>query len=395
MVHPTFTPELTADQLAARATELVPLLRKNAREAEEIRRVPDENVEALVDSGILRMFRPARYGGMECDIRTKVAVFSELARGCASTAWAATMWVDINWLASLFSAEAQDDVFAQNDVRMTATLNPGGTATRTGGGYRVTGTWRFNSGSSHAHWCAQGALIQNDGAAPEPALFLIPYSDLEVQDDWDVMGLRGSASNTVTGTDVFVPAHRVLPLAPLLHGEHIQDVNTSPVYRVHPAHFINTSILPTPVGLAKSARELYMDRLPGSSITYTFYGNKAEAPITHMQVAEATLKTRAAELMAYQVADEIDQQSADGTPFSLEDRARIRGTTGFVTRLCHEAVEVMRFGSGASSIKLDVPIQRVARDMQALSVHAMASPNSTQELYGRVMCGQEPNSYWI
>ncbi len=37
----------------------------------------------------------------------------------------------------------------------------------------------------------------------------------------------------------------------------------------------------------------------------------------------------------------------------------------------------------------------VARDMQALSVHAMASPNSTQELYGRVLCGQEPNSYWI
>ena len=116
MVHPTFTPELTADQLAARATELVPLLRKNAREAEEIRRVPDENVEALVDSGILRMFRPARYGGMECDIRTKVAVFSELARGCASTAWAATMWVDINWLASLFSAEAQDDVFARAEL---------------------------------------------------------------------------------------------------------------------------------------------------------------------------------------------------------------------------------------------------------------------------------------
>jgi hypothetical protein len=56
----------------------------------------------------------------------------------------------------------------------------------------------------------------------------------------------------VTGTDVFVPTHRVLPLVPMLHGEHIQDVNTAPVYRVRPAHFINTSILPTPIGLAKS-----------------------------------------------------------------------------------------------------------------------------------------------
>jgi hypothetical protein len=194
--------------------------------------------------------------------------------------------------------EAQDEVFAQDDVRMTATLNPGGTAVRTNGGCRVTGVWRFDSGSSHAHWCAQPALMQND---------------------------------------------------------------------------INTSSLPTPIGPAKST----LERLPGSSITYTFYSTKAEAPITHMQVAEAALKTQAAKLMAYPVADAIDQHAVDRVQFSLEDQARIQGTTGFVTRLCHEAVEVMRFGSEASSIRLDVPIQRVTRDMPALNVHAMAGPTST------------------
>jgi hypothetical protein len=48
--------------------------------------------------------------------------------------------------------------------------------------------------------------------------------------------------------------------------------------------------------------------------------------------------------------------------------------------------------SGVSVIQSRVPIQRLQRDIQALANHAIMHPQTTTELYGRVLCGLEPNS---
>lgn len=386
--------QLTTEDLVSRAAAIVPTLRANGRRTDEDRKVADENIALLKDSGILRMFRPERYGGIETDIRAKTAVMAEIARGCASTAWVSTIYVDLNWLTGLFPDAAQDDVFADPDVLITATLRPGGEATEVEGGYAVTGRWHFNSGCLHADWCAQPAMRQGpDG--PEPALFLMRYSELVIEDDWHTYGLRGSSSNTVRAEGVVVPAHRVLPLGPALHGHHRSELNTGPTYRVLPPHFINTSMAPTALGVARGAHELFMERVHNRGITYTGYGRQSDAAITHFQVAESALKIDAAEALVYRVADTIDRHAVSGEPFTTEQRARVRGTTGFAIQLCTEAVEILRNGSGATSIMLDVPIQRFARDMQALNVHAMGHPNSGLELYGRVLCGLDPNSMWF
>lgn len=389
-------PPLTAEELRERAGALVPLLRRNARRTEDDRRIPDENIAALEESGILGMFRPARYGGSELDSRAKVDVLSELARGCASTAWAVTIWIDQNYLVGLFPEQAQDEVFADPDARVTATINiVDARAIPEDGGFRVTGTFPFNSGSLHAQWAAHAALIVDGNREPEPALFLMPYSELTIADDWDTYGLRGSESNTVRAQDVFVPAHRVLRIAPILAGEAPTGIHDSPLYRISPIHFWNTSIFPTALGLAEAAYEMYMDRLPGSKITYTFYGAKNEAPVTHLQVGEVAMKMRAARLLGQDVTDLVDAHAASGEPFTMEERARLRCAVGYATRLCHEAVEILRSSSGANAVRLEVPIQRVARDMQVISSHAMGNANATLELYGRVLCGLEPNSAFL
>jgi 3-hydroxy-9,10-secoandrosta-1,3,5(10)-triene-9,17-dione monooxygenase len=387
------------EEMVSRASGLIPLLRKNARLAETERRVPDENVAAMIDAGILRMFRPRCHGGLDfpVSIRTKTAVLAELAQGCASTAWAATIWVDINWLASFFPAAAQEEVYADPDVLMTATLNPGGTATSVTDGYVLNGTWRFNSGSSHAQWCAQPAIATQPDGSQEPLLFMLPYDQLRNHDDWDVTGLRGTASNTVSAENLFVPAHRTLSLIALMTGQATSS-DDGAAHKVHPTHFINSSIAPTAIGLAKSAVEHFMDRLPGRGITYTTYPSQIEAPVTHLQVGDAALKLSAAELLVYKLADLVDERSNLGgglDDFSLEERGEIRGATGYTVRLCAEATEGLRKASGATSIMHEVPIQRVARDMQALEVHGLASPNTVLELYGRILCGLEPNSNWV
>jgi hypothetical protein len=64
----------------------------------------------------------------------------------------------------------------------------------------------------------------------------------------------------------------------------------------------------------------------------------------------------------------------------------------YATGLAREAVDRLFSASGATSIQPQVPIQRFQRDIQALSNHAIMSPSTTTELYGRHLCGLEPNT---
>jgi len=73
-------------------------------------------------------------------------------------------------------------------------------------------------------------------------------------------------------------------------------------------------------------------------------------------------------------------------------RARIRGDVAWTFRLSRELVETVQWGSGASAIHLHDPMQRIVRDIQALSVHASLLFTTNAELHGRVLCGLPPGT---
>jgi len=58
-------------------------------------------------------------------------------------------------------------------------------------------------------------------------------------------------------------------------------------------------------------------------------------------------------------------------------------------------VDIFNNASGGSSIYNDVPIQRIHRDITAVNLHALMHPDTNTELYGRVLCGLEPNTLYI
>ncbi|ETK37186.1 acyl-CoA dehydrogenase family protein [Microbispora sp. ATCC PTA-5024] len=384
------------EELVRRASELVPLLQRNAAWGEENRRLADETVEALTDAGILKMRVPTRYGGYESDMRTVVEVVSELARGDGSASWTAAVWAISAWMVGLFPDEVQDEIFADPDVRVSGILSPSALAVPTDGGVVVNGAWKFNSGSQQSQWNTNAAVRPTPDGGFEPVMIAVPLSDLTVVDDWHTAGLRGTGSVTTVAKDVFVPEARVLPMVPVLMGQHRSVANAdSPIYR---APFMPTAcatVSAPALGLAKAAKEAFFERLPGRKITYTNYENQSEAPITHLQVAEATIKIDEAQFHAYRAADLVDTKGPTGEPWTLEERARIRLDLGAVCQRAKEAVDILNTASGGSSIYTSVPIQRIERDIQTINLHAILHPNTNLELYGRVVCGLEPNTVYI
>jgi hypothetical protein len=68
---------------------------------------------------------------------------------------------------------------------------------------------------------------------------------------------------------------------------------------------------------------------------------------------------------------------------------------GAAVRLAKETVDILNLASGGSSIFSDIAIQRIARDIQAVNLHALMHPNTNAELYGRILCGLEPNTLYV
>ena len=125
---------------------------------------------------------------------------------------------------------------------------------------------------------------------------LVRSRELTIVDDWYASGMAGTGSNTVVAENVFVPAHRALPLPDMVRGElpgAAQRGNPYFNYPLAPVLVVNAG--GTPLGIARGALETFIERLPGRGITYTNYTNKAEAPITHLQVGEAALKIDSAD----------------------------------------------------------------------------------------------------
>ncbi|WP_019811732.1 acyl-CoA dehydrogenase family protein [Saccharomonospora halophila] len=387
----------SSDDLVRAAASAGPVLREHAAWAEKNRRLHDDTIAALSEAGVFRLRTPARYGGYEAPAATLVDVATELARGDAAAAWTASVYWIPTWMAGLFPTQAQDEVFTGPDSRICGTLSPGGTAVPTDGGIVVNGRWGFISGYWHAEWQEIIAVqVDPDGEAePMPVMALVPTAQLRVVDDWHTSGLRGTGSVSTVADELFVPAHRVVPLGAVLEGA---DPSADAGAAMHSAPLLpvaSASSVGTAIGLARGAVEAFLQRMPDRKITYTGYESQAEAPLTHLQVSEATMKADEAAFHAHRLASDVDTKVAAGDPWKVAERVRARADMGAAVRLAKEVADLVGSASGGSSIYEGVPIQRIVRDIHAINLHALMHPNTNAELHGRILCGLEPDTLYV
>ena len=388
-------PSVTAEEIAlredlvARAAKLVPLLAENAAQSETDRRVVEENITALDEAGLLSIMRPKRFGGLETDFRTKLEVSRELARGCGSTAWVTSLMNVCAWFVGLWPEQAQIDVWGDDPSnRVAGVLAPTSTATPVDGGFRVSGRWSYASGSAHAQWALVGVpLVDANGGFVDQGVVLIPMDEVTIEDTWFVAGMCGTASNTIVAEDVFVPMHRYLSVVEAIQGRSATPFTDEALYR---SAFIPVAalILVGPqLGLAQAALDLVIEKAPKRSVSYTFYETQVAAPSFQLAVAKAASLVDSAHLHAYRAAAEIDEAARLGIYPDYDARAKSRMDTGVTVAFAREAIRTLVSAHGASSFADSSPLQRIWRDSEVASRHAVVSPEISAEVYGKALLG--------
>ncbi|MBD3007596.1 MULTISPECIES: acyl-CoA dehydrogenase family protein [unclassified Streptomyces] len=381
----------THDALVARAVALQPLLREHAMATETDRRVPDEVIDALAEAGLLKLSVPKRYGGHQTSLRTMLDVSAALAEGDGSTSWVVTLVNVCNWLTSLFPSKAQDDVFGANpDARVTGVLTPTSTSVKVDGGWRVSGRWYYNSGSSHSDWAALGVpLTDEEGEIVDQALLLAPREDLSLEDTWFVAGMKGTASNCLVAEDIFVPEHRVMSIPAATEGDYPTEHKDEVLSRSALVPVLALVLAGPQLGLGRAALKYVTEKAARKPISYTFYETQAESVAVQMQIAEAALRIDTAILHAQRAAAQIDQAAQDGTYLSFTERARVRADTGWVIQNVLEAINTLVSVHGAASFAEVNPLQRIWRDANTAGRHAVAAPTVAMEVYGKALLGVE------
>jgi 3-hydroxy-9,10-secoandrosta-1,3,5(10)-triene-9,17-dione monooxygenase len=385
--------------LMAKTTALVPLLRAKAAETERERRIPDEILAALDAAQLFRLRAPKRFGGFEGDLRTYMDVVTELGRGCGSTSWIGFISIATAWIAALFSDEAQRDVFEGNpDARFMGVLAMTIPARPVAGGYIVSGKWPYASNCLHADWAILAVPLPagSDGAIAA-GIVLMPMSDLKIEDTWHVVGMRGTGSNTVIAHEVFVPAHRALPVEILAKGQSPRTNTEEFVYR---ESFMPTAIIAVaaPVlGLAQAALDFTLERIgSGKPIAYSFYDDLRKAPSIQLQLAEAATLIETAVLHVRRWCDDISDAARAGVELPFAKRAQMRMDVGYAMRCCRDAVDLLLSVQGASAFAETNPLQRAWRDLEMASRHGLVTGEIPQEIYGRTLVGNlEPLSPFV
>jgi alkylation response protein AidB-like acyl-CoA dehydrogenase len=187
----------------------------------------EEGYEAIRASGYGRIAVPTELGGAGFDLDTVCRAQAILARYCANTALAIAMHqhnvLALAWRWRLGDSAVERTLrrVAYGELIISSSgaanpANPGVMATPVDGGLLVTGRKRFVSGVPGADVVATMAAI-DDGEQRWTTTVLIPTSEpgTEIIPDWDSMGMRGSGSNPVSFTEVFVPEANILDLEPI------------------------------------------------------------------------------------------------------------------------------------------------------------------------------------
>jgi alkylation response protein AidB-like acyl-CoA dehydrogenase len=386
----TATPD--AAELVARVKELHPLLSKNATIGEQDRRVAEESIQALAGAGLFRLTIPRRYGGYQTTLRTMLDVTAAVGEADGGTAWIVTLINVCNWMASLFSAQAQDEVFGANpDARVSGVLAPTSESQKTDGGWRVSGKWYYNSGSWHSDWSVLGIPITNEaGEVVDQGLALIPRSQLRMEDMWFVAGMKSTGSNAVIAEDVFVPEHRILLVPNAIRGEYPSEHTASEaLYRSAFVPVVALVLVGPQLGMGRAALQYVTSKAAKKPISYTYYEAQRDSVAFQLQIAEAARLIDTAQLHAYRAASDIDEAAARGDYPDFLTRARVRSDTGHVAESITRAIEVLLSAHGAGSFADVNPLQRIWRDSATAARHAVVSPMVAYEVYGKALLGVE------
>lgn len=181
----------------------------------------DKNFRLLKERDVYKALIPIELGGGGVSYAELCYFLRDLAQFCPSTSLALSMHMHLVAVL-VFKHMSGDEVatktlkaIAEKDLILLSTgggdwVSSNGTAKKVDGGFIVNCRKSFCSGSPIANVAVMSCAYQ-DGTQEQVLHFSVPMTaaGVEIIDDWNAMGMRGTGSNSINFKDVFVPEEKI------------------------------------------------------------------------------------------------------------------------------------------------------------------------------------------
>jgi alkylation response protein AidB-like acyl-CoA dehydrogenase len=363
------------DEHIDRARALVPLIAAEAEASERERRVTETLMDALHGAKMFRLLLPRPLDGAEIDPVTFVRVIEEVAKADGSTAWCLCQAAGCTMAAAYLPPDRAREIFGHPRSVLAWGPGPNARAIAVDGGYRVTGTWSFASGSPHATWLGGYCpIFEGDGSrrrradgTPDGRTMLFPATSVTVTDTWHVVGLRATGSNTHTARDLFVPQ-----ACSVSRDDPAERRHAGPLYCFPSGSLYASGFAGVALGIARATMDefvaLAVDKTPRA-----WKGKLRENAVIQSQVAQGEAKLRAARLHLLASLDAIWRSVGRVGELTIEQRLLIRLAATFAIHQAQEVVDTIYHAAGATAVFQSGAFERRFRDIHTV----------TQQLQGR------------
>lgn len=382
---------------ASRARAVAPLVAAAAGRIEAGRELPADLLDALHAAAMFRTLLPRALGGDEAPLSEHVRMLEIIAAADASTAWCIGQAAGCSMASAYMAPAAARQVWGDpRGVLAWGQAAPGAVAEVVEGGYRVTGRWSFASGGRHATWfgghCrvheADGSLRAGPEGAPIERTMLIPAGQARLTDAWQVIGLRGTGSDTYAVDGLFVPAALSVQRDVAEQRQH-----DGRLYRFSTTHAYASGFAGVALGIARGMLTAFLalasEKTPGGT------GRALrDSPVLQRELALAEARLRAARGLLLGTLDEAWAHVAAGGALDIERRMGIRLAATYATHQAREVVDMCWQEAGASAIFQSAPFERRFRDMHSVTQQVQAR-GTHFETVGAHMLGLPPNLRFV
>ncbi len=377
----------------ARARNLADLIAGEAEVIERRRRLTAPVLDRLHGERLFRMLYPRSVGGDEVEPGQYVLAVEELARADGSVGWCVSIANSIGLFAPYLGLEAAYRVFGP--PRATCAWGPPNDSRGIAvpGGYRVTGRWDFASGCRHASWIgAHGTVVEPDGSLrlnnfgrSTLRTWLFPAAEATLLDNWNPIGLRGTASESYSVKDLFVPEEftgtREDPTLRRDRGK---------LYAFPQQTLYSVGIASVALGIARGMLESFIELALRKTPRGT--ARLADNAVIQAEIARAEARLGAARCYLVDTVREIYAHADDVAPIEVRERARARLAGSHAISSAVAVSDWTYKAAGVDAIFPGSPFERRFRDIHTVS-QQIQSRDAHYETVGQVLLGQPPEVF--
>jgi indole-3-acetate monooxygenase len=370
--------------LVERARALQPLISREADEIERTRRLTPAVTAALIENGLYRVLLPQSLGGTEAPLEIFMQMQEEIAKADASTAWCLGQCSVCAMTAAYLDLDAADEIFntppgilAWGAIAHEVHVVPGG--------YKANARWDFASGSRQASWLgAHVRVVEADGTtrkkpdgSPEIRTILFPVTSATMYDVWDVIGLKGTGTDSYSVDNLFIPDKFAV----------LRDVSSAvrekgPLYQLTTNAVFGMGFAATSLGVARATLDAAVALARSKQPQGQGVMRENSAVQGLIGRTEATL--RAARAYLYTTAAEVWRDLARGDAVTEAHRIALRIATTWTIHQSASVVDTAYHMTGATAVFAANPFERRFRDMHTIAQQIQARDTHYEDA-GRVI----------